>query len=228
MTTPSANPSAQPVSSEHAPVEWERKPKTIDANLKDYDATYKMFSWKDVEREFDWSRTGKVNVVHEAVDRHAASQRKNKVALHYTDYAGRDERYTFGDLKAQTSRFAHVLRQLGVKKGDRVGTFLPRTPELYIVILGINRLGAIPVPLFEAFMEQAVQDRLGDSEAVVCVTSPALKARIPRAKLPALKQLVLVGAGPGSLASDEISYEAAVAKAPDRFDQTGLGGVRHA
>ena len=196
------------------PVEWERKSKTIDANLTDYDAACATFNWQDVEREFDWSKTGKVNVAHEAVDRHAASSRKDKVALFYTDYAGRDERYTFQDLRRLTSRFAHVLKTLGVKRGDRVGTFLPRTPELYIAILGINRAGAVPVPLFEAFMEQAVEDRLGDSEAAVCVTSPALKSRIPLAKLPALKRIILVGAS-GSLAADEVSYEQAMAKAPD-------------
>ena len=202
-------------------IEWERKPKTIDANLKDYDAVYKTFDWKTVEREFDWSRTGKVNVVHEAVDRHAASPRKTKVALHYTDYAGRDERYTFEDLKKLTSRFGHVLKQLGVQKGDRIGVFLPRTPELYIAILGINRVGAIPVPLFEAFMEQAVQDRLGDSEAVLCVTTAALKGRIPLAKLPKLKRLILVGVA-GPLTPNEASYEQEMAKAPDSLEPEWL------
>ena len=180
MPSAPERPSGRPPDTE-SPVEWERKPKGIDANLTDYEAAAKTFSWKDVEREFDWSKTGTVNIVHEAVDRHAASARGSKVALFYTDFAGRDERYTFQDFKVQTSRFAHVLKQLGVKKGDRVGVFLPRTPELYIVILGINRAGAIPVPLFEAFMEQAVEDRLGNSEANVCVTSPALKGRIPLA-----------------------------------------------
>jgi len=204
-----------------APVEWERKPKTIDANLKDYDAAYKTFDWKTVENEFDWSKTGKVNIVHEAVDRHAAGPRKTKVALHYTDYAGRDERYTFHDLKVQTSRFGHVLKQLGVKKGDHIGVFLPRTPELYIVILGIHRVGAIPVPLFEAFMEQAVEDRLGNSESVVCVTSPTLKGRIPLARLPALKTLVLVGAG-GAVAANEVGYEQAMAKASDWLEPEWL------
>jgi acetyl-CoA synthetase len=213
MTAPSGGP-APSSTQESTTIEWERKPKTIDANLKDYDAAYKTFNWKDVEREFDWSKTGKVNLVHEAIDRHTTSSRKSKVALFYTDYAGRDERYTFDDLKRLTSRFAHVLRRLGIKKGDRVGVFLPRTPELYIAILGIHRLGAIPVPLFEAFMEQAVEDRLGDSEAVACVTSPSLKPRIPRAKLPALKHLVLVGAS-GAVAKDEVAYEPAMAAAPD-------------
>ena len=212
-------------------VEWERKPKTIDANLADYDAAAAAFDWKTVEREFDWSRTGKVNVVHEAVDRHAATWRKNKVALFYTDHERREEVYTFQELRRLSSRFAHVLDRLGIKPGDRVGVFLPRTPELYVAILGINRMGAIPVPLFEAFMEQAVEDRLGDSAAAVCVTTPALKGRIPLARLPALKWLILVGEGvtpaplePAltGLASNEISFERAMAEAPDWMEPSWL------
>ena len=203
------------------PVEWERKPRNIDANLKHYDEACRTFNWKAVEREFDWSRTGKVNVVHEAIDRHAASSRKDKVALYYTDFERRDEQYTFQDLKLLTSRFGNVLKRLGVKRGDRVGVFLPRTPELYISILGIDRIGAIPVPLFEAFMEQAILDRLSDSEAIACVTTPALKPRIPRQSLPALKHLILVGAQ-GALGRDEVSYEDAMAGASERCEPEWL------
>lgn len=218
---PASGPAAHPAPQDAATLEWERKPKTLDANLKDYDAIAASFNWKSVEREFDWSRTGRVNVVHEAIDRHAASSRKDKVALYYTDFEQREEQYTFQDLKALTSRFAHALIELGVKTGDRVGVFLPRTPELYVAILGINRMGAIPVPMFEAFMEQAVEDRLGDSEAVLCVTTPALKARIPQARLPALKRLVLVGAS-GSLASNEAAYEHVMANGPDWVEPAWL------
>ena len=203
------------------PVEWERKPRNIDANLKHYDEACRTFNWKAVEREFDWSRTGRVNVVHEAIDRHAASSRKDKVALYYTDFERRDEQYTFQDLKLLTSRFGNVLKRLGVKRGDRVGVFLPRTPELYISILGIDRIGAIPVPLFEAFMEQAILDRLSDSEAIACVTTPALKPRIPRQSLPALKHLILVGAQ-GALGRDEVSYEDAMAGASERCEPEWL------
>ena len=204
-----------------AQVEWERKPRSLDANLKDYDATCRSFDWRDVERQFDWSKTGKVNVVHEAIDRHANSSRRTNVALHFTDFERRRERYTFDDLKRLTSRFGHALKRLGIGRGDRVAVFLPRTPELYISLLGINRIGAIPVPLFEAFMEQAIQDRLSNSEAVACVTTPALKSRIPRADLPALKQLVLVGAT-GTLAGDETSYEQAMATAPEELEPEWL------
>ncbi len=178
--------------------EWVRKPKNIDANLKDYFKTYKTFQWRSVEKEFDWYRTKKVNVVHEMIDRHAAGHRKNKVALYYWDPTsnahypkGRDEKYTFLDLQKESSRFGNVLKTCGVMKGDRVAVFLPRTPELYISILGINRIGAIPVPLFEAFMEAAIEDRLSDSEANLIVTNSDLKVRIPFQKLPHLKRMIL-------------------------------------
>ena len=61
-----------------------------------------------------------------------------------------------------------------VKKGDRVFIFMPRSPELYFSVLGAIKIGAIVGPLFEAFMEGAVHDRLEDSEAKVLVTTPEL------------------------------------------------------
>ncbi|MBI4432550.1 MAG: acetate--CoA ligase [Candidatus Omnitrophica bacterium] len=172
--------------------EWVRKPKAIDANLKDYAKACRSFRWKDVEKEFDWHRTKKVNIVHEMLDRHAAGPRKNKVALYFWDPAGRDEKYTFLDLKNASSRFGNVLKKFTIKKNDRVAVFLPRTPELYISILGINRIGAIPVPLFEAFMEAALFDRLENSAASAMVTTPLLLSRIPFKKLPHLKHLFLI------------------------------------
>ena len=175
-------------------VEWVRKPKAIDANLQSYEEACRTFKWTDVEKEFDWHKTKRVNVVHEAIDRHAASWRKNKVALYFRDEK-RDEKYTFQDLKHLTSKFGNVLKELGVRKGDRVGILLPRTPELYISLLGANRIGAVPMPLFEAFMEQAIRDRMQDSEASVMITTPLLKERIPIKDLPALKHLILIGGG---------------------------------
>ncbi len=173
--------------------DWVRKPKSIDANLKDYFKACKTFRWKSVEKEFSWYKTKKFNVVHEMIDRHADGPRRNKVALYFWDpAAGRDEKYTFLDLKKASARAGHVLKAQGVKKGDRVAVFLPRTPELYFAILGANRIGAIPVPLFEAFMESALEDRLFDSEAVAIVTTPALAKRVPFGRLPSLKHVFLL------------------------------------
>ncbi|GAX91570.1 acetate--CoA ligase [Effusibacillus lacus] len=183
-------------------------------NLSNYDEMYRIADWKEEERVFSWYDTGKVNIAHEAIDRHAATWRKNKTALLFKD-DHREESYTFADLKALSDKFANVLRSKGIGKGDRVFIYMPRCPELYVALLGIVKIGAIAGPLFEAFMEAAVKDRLEDSGAVAVVTTPALKKRILREELPELKYLILVGAdavGPG-----EVSYEQEMQSAPADF-----------
>jgi acetyl-CoA synthetase len=133
-----------------------------DANLPDYDAARRTHDWKDVEQHFDWHRTGKVNMAHEAIDRWAMNERKNKLALVYSD-GENVQKYSFEDLMRLSNRFANALTRMGVKRGDRVFVFLPRVPETYIGILGTLKVGAIPSPLFEAFMTDAVRDRMKDA-----------------------------------------------------------------
>lgn len=161
-------------------------------NMKSYEEERKNFSWEEVEQYFTWSKTGKVNIAYEAIDRHAESPRKDKVALYYSDDK-REESYTFEQLKLSSNKFGNVLRKLGIVKGDRVFIFMPRTPELYSSLLGAIKIGAVVGPLFEAFMEMAVRDRLQDSEAVAIVTTPALLPRVPVADLPHLKHVIVVG-----------------------------------
>ncbi|MGM0752664.1 MAG: acetate--CoA ligase [Bacillota bacterium] len=162
-------------------------------NLESYENTYQSFDWKDVEKEFSWAETGRVNLAHEAIDRHAVSFRKNKVALYYRD-AERDEKYTYSEMKKMSNKAGNVLKRFGdVEKGDRVFIFMPRSPELYFSVLGAIKLGAIVGPLFEAFMEGAVRDRLEDSEAKVLITTPELLKRVPVSELPNLKHVFLVG-----------------------------------
>lgn len=169
-------------------------PKTGQANMPDYDTARADLSWEEVEKSFSWHETGKVNMAHEAIDRHAETWRRNKVALYYSDDE-RDEKYTFQDMKFLSNKFGNVLRSIGTEKGDRVFLFLPRSPELYISLLGTLKIGAITGPLFEAFMEQAVRDRLENSEASVLITSPSLIDRVPYNELPHLENIILVGDG---------------------------------
>jgi acetyl-CoA synthetase len=164
-----------------------------DYNLKDYEETYKNFDWSEAEKNFSWYETGRVNMAYEAIDRHVETFRKNKVALYYRDQT-REEKYTFKEMKEWSNKVGNVLKQVAdVEKGDRVFVFMPRTPELYFTVLGVIKLGAIVGPLFEAFMEGAVRDRLLDSEAKVLVTTPELLKRVPVDELPALKHILLVG-----------------------------------
>ncbi|WP_374058362.1 acetate--CoA ligase [Bacillus aquiflavi] len=162
-------------------------------NLENYEEMYEMFNWSDAEKNFSWHETGRVNMAYEAIDRHVETFRKNKVALYYEDGL-RKEKYTFKEMKELSNKAANVLKAYGdVEKGDRVFIFMPRTPELYFALLGTIKLGAIAGPLFEAFMEGAVRDRLEDSEAKVLITTPDLLGRVPIADLPNLKHIFLVG-----------------------------------
>jgi acetyl-CoA synthetase len=164
-----------------------------DFNLADYEKTAKEFRWEDAEKEFSWSESGKVNIAYEAVDRHAESFRKNKVALYYKDQ-NRKEAYTYGQMKRMTNKAANVLKAHStLDKGDRLFIFMPRSPELYFALLGGLKLGTIVGPLFEAFMEGAVFDRLDDSEAKAIITTPDLLERVPVDRLPKLEKVFLVG-----------------------------------
>ncbi|MBO9131220.1 acetate--CoA ligase [Bacillus sp. 165] len=162
-------------------------------NLVNYEEAYTNFDWKEAERNFSWYETGRVNMAYEAIDKHANSHLKNKVALYYQD-GNRKEKYTFKEMMELSNKAGNVLKTYGdVEKGDRVFIFMPRSPELYFAVLGALKLGAIVGPLFEAFMEGAVRDRLEDSEAKVLITTPELLSRVPLNDLPALKTVFLVG-----------------------------------
>ncbi|MDF9621535.1 acetate--CoA ligase [Bacillus cereus] len=162
-------------------------------NLPNYDEAYANFNWEEVNKNFTWNETGRVNMAYEAIDKHAKSDRKNKVALYYQD-GSRKEKYTFKEMTDFSNKAGNVLKNYGdVEKGDRVFIFMPRSPELYFALLGAVKLGAIVGPLFEAFMEGAVRDRLEDSEAKVLITTPELLERVPLNDLPALKTVFLVG-----------------------------------
>jgi len=191
-------------------------------NLVDYESTCKDFTWEGIREELDGLDGGGLNIAYEAIDRHIATPRKDKVALYWEGSKGESEAYSFFDLYGLTNRFANVLRSLGVAKGDRVFTFMDRTPDAYISLLGALKAGAVIGPLFSAFGPDAVKDRLEDSEAKVLVTTPKLAEVIHGilSGLPALKAIVIANKhqAPYVLQKREVSYEDLMAKASDRFE----------
>ena len=185
--------------------------------LKDYEKTAQDFQWEEAEKSFSWYETGKVNMAYEAIDRHAASDIKDKVALYYQD-VDRKESYTFANMKTWTDKAANVYKEhSNLAKGDRLFIFMPRSPELYFALLGAVKMGAIVGPLFEAFMEGAVYDRLLDSEAKAIVTTPELLGRIPLDRLPDLETVFLVG---DNIQEDDkfVDFNKALNNASDEFE----------
>ncbi|WP_236634760.1 acetate--CoA ligase [Alteribacter lacisalsi] len=160
--------------------------------MNNYEETKQNFDWNQVKESFSWNKTGQVNLAHEAIDRHVENGLGNKPALLYSD-AERDETLTFRQLRDLSNQAGNMFSELGVEKGDRVFIFMPRSPELYVSLLGAIKVGAVVGPLFEAFMKDAVKARLEDSEAKVLVTTPDLLPRVPLDELPHLEKVVIVG-----------------------------------
>ncbi|RNF40148.1 acetate--CoA ligase [Planococcus salinus] len=172
-------------------------------NLSNYEESLAGFSWKEVEKQFTWHTTGKVNVAHECIDRHVEDGYGEKTALHYLD--GEQEiKLSFAEVKKQTDHLATVLKNNGVQKGDIVFIFLPKNPACYIAMIAAVKIGAIAGPLFEAFMEEAVKDRISDCQGRFIITDTELGKRIPKKDLPSLEK-IFVTAEPEQCDADEIS-----------------------
>ncbi|MCT2536059.1 acetate--CoA ligase [Aquibacillus koreensis] len=158
-------------------------------NLENYDQVKDTFEWEDAAKELSYFQTGKVNAAYETIDRHVEEGYGDKIALHYING---DERksLTFNEVKHQTDHYAQVLKDHGVQKGDRVFVFLPKTPACYISILAVIKIGAIAGPLFEAFMEEAVKDRINDCKGTVLITDKELVKRVPQKDIPSLETIL--------------------------------------
>lgn len=158
-------------------------------NLENYEAIRETFSWDDAAKGLSFEKTGKINAAYETIDRHVDEGYGDKIALHYVDG---DERrtLTFKEVKDKTDHYARVLKEHGVQKGDRVFVFLPKTPECYISILAIIKIGAIAGPLFEAFMEEAVKDRINDCKGTVLITDKEMVKRVPQREIPTLHTIL--------------------------------------
>ncbi len=115
---------------------------------------------------------GKINVSDNCLDRHLDTWRKNKAAIIWQGEPDEDTRvYTYQQLHHEVSKFANVLKKLGVKKGDTVSIYLPMIPELAIAMLACVRIGAVHSVVFGGFSAEALRDRILDCKSRVLVTA---------------------------------------------------------
>ncbi|MQL55967.1 acetate--CoA ligase [Acidianus ambivalens] len=133
--------------------------------------------WKETMKQEDpltrWFIGGKLNASYNAVDRHLNSPRKFKAAIIWESERGERRIVTYQDLFYEVNRWANALRELGVKKGDRVTIYMPLTPEGIFAKLACARLGAIHSVVFAGFGSQALADRIDDAKAKVVITADA-------------------------------------------------------
>jgi acetyl-CoA synthetase len=184
------------VESDRRTIEKSARP-AVAPNIQDYDAFCAGFSWLSAEQVLDGLPAGAgLNIAHEAVDRHASGPIAQRRAIRWLGRDGRDRDFTFAEMRNLTSRFASVLENLSIAKGERVFTLVGRVPELYITALGTLKHRAVLCPLYSAFGPEPIRSRLEIGDARVLVTTPTLYKRkvAPfRSSLPKLEHVLLIG-----------------------------------
>uniref|UniRef100_A0A7C3UVN4 Acetate--CoA ligase n=1 Tax=candidate division WOR-3 bacterium TaxID=2052148 RepID=A0A7C3UVN4_UNCW3 len=161
--------------------------------IKDLDELLKRaedqeWYWGEMAKELDWFQPwqrvlewnlpfakwfvgGKINIAHNALDRHIKTKIRDKVAYIFEGEPGEVERWTYLDLYKEVNRLANALKRFGVKKGDRVTIYLPMIPQLPIAMLACAKLGAIHSVVFSGFSATSLKDRILDSESKVLITA---------------------------------------------------------
>ncbi len=117
-----------------------------------------------------WFVNGKLNASYNCLDRHL-NGRRNKLAIIWEGEPGDREKFTYGELHREVCRFSNALKDLGVKKGDRVTLYLPMIPHLPIAMLACARIGAIHSVVFAGFSPKALRDRINDAESKILITA---------------------------------------------------------
>ena len=168
--------------------------------LEEYHAAYQRSIeqpeeyWADVATPFTWRRKwdqvltsdmngghnqwfagARLNITENCLDRHLAT-RGNKLALIWepNDFKQRHLRLTYRELHQEVCKFANVLHNNGVEKGDRVCIYMPMIPQLAIAVLACARIGAVHSVIFAGFSATAIADRVNDAQATVVLTSDGL------------------------------------------------------
>ena len=118
-----------------------------------------------------WFIGGKLNIVHNCLDRYANSDKKSNIAIIWETEGGDVRKLTYEELFVEVNKFSNALKELGIKKGDRVGIYMPMVPEIVVAFLGGMKIGAISIPIFSGFGGYALAQRLDIAGAKVLITA---------------------------------------------------------
>lgn len=134
----------------------------------------------DTSRGIEWAqwfRGGKLNLATDCATKYAQGSAPEAPAILYESEEGTLRRWSYGELEAEASRVAGLLRTHGIRPGDRIGIFMPMLPEIAAVMLGAAKVGAIFTPIFSGYSAQAVASRLVDCGARLLFTADGFRRR---------------------------------------------------
>jgi acetyl-CoA synthetase len=186
---------------------------------RSYEELNANFDWSVAERELGYKRGDPINIGWMCSDRICRLGWEKKPALLWEDYQGNEKRFTYDDLRILSNTIARFLSGLEIRHGERVCLFMDRVPELYIVFLGILKMGAVAQPLFSAFGEDSLLVRLEDSGASAIFTQKkhVHKVRKIRHRLPKLRHVIIVDPGDAPTQQGELSFHMEQAPRIEKF-----------
>lgn len=160
---------------------WDQQARKLDW-VKTWDH---VLEWKEPYGR--WFVGGRLNACYQCVDRHVHTWRRSKVAIYWEGENGETRVLSYSTLFREVNQFAHVLRSLGIREGDRVALYLPMIPELPVAMLACARIGAVHTVIFSGFSAQAICGRIEDTRAKLIVTADGGHRR---GKIVSLKDIV--------------------------------------
>jgi acetyl-CoA synthetase len=143
--------------------------------LNFYEPYDKILEWNPPWAK--WFTNAKYNIVNNAIDKHAKSLNKDKTAFYFEGEPGDTKTLTYHELYIEVNKLANAMKKLGIKKGDRVGIYMPMLLELPIAMLATAKLGAIHSVVFSGFSSNAFKDRVNDCEAKLVITCDSFYRR---------------------------------------------------
>ena len=169
--------------------------------------------YEEAMRQFRWPKPERFNIGRAVCERHPS----HALAMIVENADGSVRHLTFGELLAASSRLANALKANGIEKGDRVGVFLSQGAELTVCHLAGYRMGAVVLPLFTLFGEDALEFRMANAEAKALIIdmSQLPKVLAVRERLPHLKTVIVIGAG--AHGTEFLDWERLLAAASDDF-----------
>jgi acetyl-CoA synthetase len=196
----------------------------VAPHLADYEGIRRGYSWAGARQALAGLPGGALNIAYEAVDRHAQGPLRERIALRFVASEAPAIEISFAELARLTSRFANVLRQLGVQKGERLFVLAGRIPELYVAVLGSLKCGVVVTPLFSAFGPEPIATRVNLGEGKVLVTTDTLyrrKVKAWRERMPSLRHVLLISDdGTPTQEPDTVDLAGLMANASDDFAAT--------
>jgi acetyl-CoA synthetase len=142
-----------------------------DLGIEFFEPYERVLDLKDGVQFPKWCVGGKMNIVHNCLDRWMSGEVAETIALRWEGEDGSRVTLTYRELLQEVNRCANAMRSLGIGRGDAVGLYMPMTPEIVIAFLAIARIGGIILPLFSGYGPSAIASRLSDAGARALFTA---------------------------------------------------------